>query len=165
MKTCVVYYSRSGNCRYLAGELANKVQSDTLVELVEKENRKGFFGFMKSGFQGVTGKASRLEGDPWGETGACDRIYLVGPIWAGNTCPAVNAFLAKADLADKEVVAITLQADQKMEKAGVVFDGVRRRVEQAGGKLAASHALHSAHPGRFAGNEKLLTELEKVTVH
>ena len=163
MKTCVVYYSRSGNCRYFAGELVKKVGADVLVELVEKENRKGIFGFMKGGFQGVTGKAARLVGEPWKKIEDCGRIYLVGPIWAGNTCPAVNGFLAQADLADKGVIAITLQSDEKRKKAGEVFNGIRRRVEQAGGRLAASHALHSAPPGRFAGKEKLLGELEKVT--
>lgn len=164
MESCVLFYSRNGNSRYLAQKLAEKVGAAKRIELTEQENRKGLFGFLKAGFQARTGRASHLIGDPWSETADCDRLYLVAPVWAGMPAPALNAFLVQAKLSGKEVIAVTLQADPKTESAPAVFAILQQRVEVAGGIFLAGHALTSTTPGRFAGEEKLDRELEKIAL-
>lgn len=161
MKTCIVYYSRSGNTRFVARELARKKEAE-LVPLEEEKVRRGLGGFLRSGFQAKARKSSVLTGAPWEKTKECGKLYLLTPIWAGNGTPAVNAFLDHADLTGKEVVIVTLQADPATGGSGAVHDWLADRVRECGGSVKEAVALHSAGPGKFAGEDKLRAEASKI---
>jgi hypothetical protein len=161
MPPCIVYYSRSGNVRFIAELIAEK-SSGTLVPLEEVGRRKGFFGFLKSGFQATTKRPSKLAGDPWSRMSGCERVYLLTPIWGGNASPAVNAFLQRADLTGTRVTVVTLQADPEGRGSDKVHAGLFERVRACGGETAGAYALHSAGPGKFAGEEQLRSEAAKI---
>jgi hypothetical protein len=161
MSDCVVFYSRSGNTRFVADEIARRKGAET-VRLEEQKPRKGVLGFIRSGYQAKTRKASLLKGEPWDRIGNCETMYLLTPIWAGNGTPAVNAFLDRADLSGKKVILVTLQADAAGAGSADVHRYLTGRIGAAGGEVAGTHALHSAVPGKFAGEEQLLSEAEKI---
>lgn len=94
MKSLVVYYSRTGCTRMAAGRIAKALNSD-LVELKEQTERRGFWGFIKSGRDALRKKPSELlpiERDP----ADYDLVIAGSPVWAGTLCPAVRTFLGRS---------------------------------------------------------------------
>ena len=160
MSSGVVFYSRSNNTRTGAEYIAGKLGAE-LVELSEAKGRKGLTGFIKSGYQAVSGKTSELMGDPWKNADKHRALYLMTPIWGGKTTPAMNAFMQNADFKGKMVTVITFQADEKGAGTKVVYDSIRQIVESGGGTFLGGYAMHSAAPGRFAGKDYIETQLDE----
>lgn len=161
METCIVYYSRSNNTRTGAKYLSKRIEA-RLVELVEKKGRKGLKGFLKSGFQAATQKESKLLGDPLREIGSCTSLLLMTPIWASHSTPAMNAFLKNADLEGREIRVITFQAGEKGEGSEKVYTYIKDLVESRGGLFVKGIPLHSAPPGKFAGEEYIERQIEDI---
>lgn len=161
MEKGIVYYSRSNNTRIGAEYLGEKIKAEP-IELVEKKGRKGLLGFLKSGYQAVTGKSSRLQGDPWTPIKSLPELYFITPIWGSHSTPAMNAFLERADLQGKTVTLITFQADVKGSGSEQVHQHIKNQVEKRGGTFLQGIALHSAAPGKFAGKEHIEKQIEKA---
>ena len=155
MKTAIVYYSQSNNTRVAAEILKNKLGAD-IVEL--KESRKG------NPLQAILKRKSQLVGDPWKEVQDADLIYLMFPIWASHSVPAVNAFVnsEKSAFAGKEFILVTFQADPKMESSKEVRDYVGNLVINRGGKIKASYGMVGGSMNVFIGDEKLKEQMDKV---
>ncbi|MBW6464724.1 MAG: hypothetical protein K0B84_11170 [Firmicutes bacterium] len=164
MSSAVIYYSRSNNTRTGAEYIADKKGSE-LIELIEAKGRKGLTGFIKSGYQAVSGKTSQLVGDPWEKAEKHTSLYLMTPIWGGKTTPAMNAFLNKADFKGKDVTVITFQADDKGSGTEGVYSNIRQIVENGGGVFSGGYAMHSTAPGRFAGKEYIEKQLGEIIEH
>jgi flavodoxin len=158
MSSAVIFYSRSNNTRTGAEYIADKAGSE-LIELIEAKGRKGLTGFIKSGYQAVSGKTSQLMGDPWKKAEKHSLLYLMTPIWGGKTTPAMNAFLKKADFKGKEATVITFQADEKGAGSEGIYSSIRQIVENGGGVFSGGYAMHSTTPGRFAGKEYIEKQL------
>ena len=161
MAAVVVFYSKSNNTRTGAQYLAEKTNAD-LIELVEKEKRNGFYGFIKSGFQAVLKKSSELLGDPWDLVSGYSDIYLMTPIWAANGTPAMNRFISNTDFTDKNVFLITLQADIKKESSTKVHNYYRTKIQDARIMSFDSAAVHSAPPGKYAGREYINSQIGAI---
>lgn len=161
MASCVVYYSLYGNTEYAAKYLGEKLNAE-VFGIEESEKRKGVFGFIKSGFQAVSGQPALISPDSFGYVEDFDTVWLLSPIWAGNANPAMNAFLDGAGLRDKTVHLITFQADPDAASAPKVHEHLSRRVAEKGGRVGRTWALHSATPGNFAGEEALTAQMQKV---
>jgi flavodoxin len=160
MKKCILYYSKGGNTEYAAKYLGEKIDA-AIIELVEKKDRKGIFGFIKSGFQAINKKSSKLEGNPWEDIKEYDEIYFMTPIWASNGTPAFNTFMEEMDLNGKRIHIVTLQADPGKKGSKEVHEYFKTKIEKAGGHVVDSYALTSAAPNKFAGNEKLEKEVDE----
>ena len=161
MSVGVVYYSRSNNTRTGAELLAGKLNGE-LIELVEIKGRKGPVGFLKSGYQAVSGKRSELKGEPWKRIEGLAAIYLMTPIWGSNGTPAMNKFVDEADFSGKEVTVITFQADAKGAGSEKVHGAYKEKVEGKGGKYLKGIALQSTTPGKFAGKEHIQAQIDKI---
>ncbi len=160
MSSGVVFYSRSNNTRTGAEYIAGKMGAE-LIELTEAKGRKGLAGFIKSGYQAVSGKTSQLVGDPWKKAEKHSALYLMTPIWGGKTTPAINAFLQGFNFKEKKLTVITFQADEKGAGTKVVYDSIRQSVESCGGTFLGGYAMHSAAPGRFAGKDYIEKQLDE----
>jgi len=160
MSTGVVFYSRSNNTRTGAEYMAKKVGAE-LIELIEDKGRKGLTGFIKSGYQAVAGKMSHLEGEPWKEAEKYLSLYLLTPIWGGKITPAMNRFLQETNFKDRKVTMITFQADEKGAGSEILYDSTRQIVENHGGIFLGGYAMQSTVPGKFAGSEHIIEQLEK----
>ena len=155
----VIFFSRDGSSRIAAELLSERLGGAPLVELVEPYSRNGIFGFVRSGFQAVRGKASRLSGDPWAEIVDEDEIYLVSPIWAGNPNPAMLAFLTGADLSGKRVHTVTIQADPKHERAEAVHDALGELITSTGGTQGKQISLTGERPGGTTTRESMALQV------
>lgn len=145
--TGIIYYSKDGSTEILANLLREKYKAK-VIRLVESTNRKGIFGFIKSGFQAVKKMQSKLVDAPWEKIKDWDTLYLCTPIWASNGTPAMNTFLANANLKGKNIIIVTVMADSNIAGARDCHDYLSNLVVQAGGKVEKCIGLHGASPGK-----------------
>ncbi len=81
MKILVVYFSRSGRTRTVAEAIARRLNAD-LQEIVPLKGYKGFFGFIRGGYQATRRKTPVIQ--PLGrDLSAYDLVVFGTPIW-GN---------------------------------------------------------------------------------
>jgi len=143
----IVYYSKNGNTEILA-ELIKEKYDGKIVKLEEKGKRRGPFGFIRSGYQASTRKQSKLVNTPWDEIHEFDKLYLCTPIWAGNPTPAMNTFMAYADLTNKEVVIATLMADPKLNGIEKAHGYLSDLVKEKGGTVVKCVGLNGTSPSQ-----------------
>ena len=151
--TAVVFFSRGGNTK-LGAEILSERLNAKLIEL--KELRRG------NALMALFRMKSRLDSDPWKEITGVRRVYLMSPVWAGSTVPAMNAFAEGADFTDKDVNIITFQ---NAPDENLIY---REQQHLAGiitrnhGSVRQCYALLGAKKGQFAGRERILSEIGKV---
>lgn len=141
----IVYYSKNQNTEIVAEMLAEKYKGRIFV-LEEIGNRKGLFGFIKSGFQAATGKQSKLSNSPWKELDGFDKLYLCTPVWAGNITPAMNTFMANADLTGKEITIVTVMADPDLRNIDKTHKCFSDLVVKKGGTVSKCIGLNGSSP-------------------
>jgi len=92
MKTLVVFYSRTGTTKKIAGEIARKLGADT-EEIIDRVNRKGPIGFIKSGMEAARKKEPAIK--PLGKNPADYDLVIIGtPVWAGTMSSPIRTFLS-----------------------------------------------------------------------
>ncbi|MDG6225869.1 MAG: flavodoxin domain-containing protein [Candidatus Thermoplasmatota archaeon] len=131
MNTLVVYYSHTGNNRYLAQRIARDLGAD--IEPI-RPRLDVFFFLIFSSLLIVTFGIKRLEHD----VGSYDKVVLVGPIWMGNLITPLRSFVKRYRKDIKKLYFVTSCGggeDQKDEKFG--YKGVFRKVEKYYGKPPA----------------------------
>ena len=82
MSILIVFFSNTGNTKVLAEAILKEIKCD-IEEITEIKVRKGFLGFMRSGFEAIAKKCpdiNPLEKD----TGSYDIVIIGTPIWAMN---------------------------------------------------------------------------------
>ena len=94
MTNKVLYFSRSGISRRIAGKVAQKLGCET-IEITDDVSWKGIFGFMKGGYYSLSKKITNVTLEDDYRPSKTDNIVLVVPLWAGGIAPAGYSFLQK----------------------------------------------------------------------
>ena len=111
MKSLVVYYSRTGNARYVAQIIVSQIGSD-IEEVIDLKKRGGVLGFLSGGKDARNGKETEIS--PSTKSPADYDLIVVGtPIWAGKPTPAILTYLKKNDLSGKKVAVFFTQGGKK----------------------------------------------------
>jgi len=107
LKSLVVYYSRTGNARFVAETIAAEIGAD-VEEVIDLKKRSGTFVLISSGFAALRGKETKIA--PTKKSLAGYDLVIVGtPVWAGRPTPAIRTFLKKNDLSGKKVAVFFAQ--------------------------------------------------------
>ena len=93
MKALVVFFSKTGNTRRLAGEIAAQLKADS-GEITEEKNRGGVIAFMKSGWEGTRRKTVKIN-DSKIDPSSYGLVLIGTPVWAGNMCSPVRSYLER----------------------------------------------------------------------
>jgi len=101
MKSLVVYYSRSGNSKFVAQKVAERLGAD-VEEVIDKKNRRGWIGFLTGGRDATLGKETQIEETRFLPNNY-DLIVVGTPIWNGRPSPAIRTYLRKNDLSKKKI--------------------------------------------------------------
>lgn len=114
MKNLVVYYSRTGNTEKIAKEIEEKVGCD-IQSIIDKKNRKGFFGFIVAAFDALLSKETEIE--PISCNPSEYEMVIIGtPIWAGKMTPAVRTFLKRYKESLDKTVLFTTSGGEECKK-------------------------------------------------
>ena len=114
MKSLIVFYSRTGTTKTVAQKLAEKLNAD-LEEITDKDTRKGLFGFLRSGKQGMKGLLTKIE-PTQKDPAAYDLVVIGTPVWAGRLCSPVRTYLTQNAANCKKVAFFTTQGGNKEQK-------------------------------------------------
>ena len=101
MKSLVVYYSRTGNTKFVAEEIAAELGSD-IEELVDLKSRAGAIGWMSAG-RDATGNRQTEIAETKKNPADYDLVVVGTPVWAWGPSAAVRTYVGKHDLAGKKV--------------------------------------------------------------
>ena len=114
MKSLVVYYTRTGNTKFIAEKIASNIVSDT-EEIVDFKKRSGPIGFLLGGKDATQSKETKI-----GETKHPPKDYnliIIGtPVWSSSPTPAIRTYINHNNLSGKKV-AIFLTATKQNQKA------------------------------------------------
>lgn len=88
----VVYYSRTGNTKKLAEEIASQLGAD-IEEIVDTAHRKGPLGYLRSAFDVLAGRPAELRTtrDPY----PYDVVVVGTPVWVGSVSAPVREYLVR----------------------------------------------------------------------
>jgi flavodoxin len=111
LKSLVVYYTRSGNTRFVAETIAAEIGSD-VEEVVDLKKRSGVFGYLSGGSDARRGKETEIA--PTKKSPSEYDLVIVGsPIWAGRHAPAITTYLKMNDVSGKKVAVFFTQGGKK----------------------------------------------------
>jgi len=103
MKSLVVFYSLSGNTRFIAEQIAAATNGDILelkpLKDVKSKGVSKYFWGGRQVFMKTCPALAVFDKDP----GDYDLIFIGTPVWAGTFAPALRSFFASAELANKKV--------------------------------------------------------------
>ena len=93
MTTAIVYYSMSGNTKYVADKIAERIEADVIrIDPVKAYPDKGAKKFIWGGKSAVMGEKPALH--PYEcNVEKYDRIILGTPVWASNFAPPIRTFI------------------------------------------------------------------------
>lgn len=114
MKSLVVYYSRSGNTRFVAEQISQEIGAD-IAEIVDKKKRKGLFGFILSGYDATRGRLTKIveiEKSPLDY----DLIVIGTPMWNKRIVPAVRTYLKENSFSGKHVALFCTNLGSQPER-------------------------------------------------
>ena len=95
MKIAIIYYSLSGNTKYVAQQMAPSLDAD-LIPLMPKKAYpdSGFKKFFWGGKSAVMGEQPALE--PYAfHADRYDTVILGTPVWAGTIAPPLRSFITE----------------------------------------------------------------------
>ncbi|MBP2146732.1 flavodoxin [Methanofollis sp. W23] len=92
MKTCMIFYSGTGQTRALAKGAAEIVGAD-LVEVRDRANYSKVMMYLKGAPRARRGEKAEIEPAEI-DVGAYDLVAIGTPVWAGNPTPAAHAIIA-----------------------------------------------------------------------
>lgn len=114
MKSLVVYYSRTGNAKFVAQTIPEQLESE-IEEIKDLKSREGTLGWISAGRDATQGKQAQIA-ETTKNPADFDLIILGTPVWAWSPTPAIRAYIAKNNLAEKKV-ALFFTLDNKPRQA------------------------------------------------
>lgn len=100
MTYLVVYYSRTGNNRTVAEQIAQALSAD-IDEIIDKKNRQGKLNWLLAGRDSSSRKLTEIEYQKNPQD--YDTIIIGAPIWAWNPIPPLRTYLQQVNLKGKRV--------------------------------------------------------------
>jgi flavodoxin len=129
-KILVVYYSRTGNTKRVAEDIARQLHAD-VEQLIDKKDRSGAGGYLGGGKDATRGTPAAIEPVQY-DPAQYDLVVIGTPVWAWTMTPAVRTYIATHKAAFKEIALFTSAASSKPDRT------VGRMEELAGKKARAS---------------------------
>jgi flavodoxin len=140
-KVLVVYYSRTGNTKRAAEDIARALHAD-IERLIDKKDRAGAGGYFAAGMDATRGKQTELEPLTF-DPSRYDLVVIGTPVWSWTMTPAVRTYLDATRARLNRFAVFTTSGGTKPDK-------IVARIEAIVGKKAVGYT------GLFASdlNEK-----------
>jgi len=126
MKVLVVYYSRTGNTKQVAQTIARELDAD-LLRIKETKRYRGWFGFLKAGYQAVCGKTVVIETTE-ANSAEYDLIVLGSPVWAASIPPPLLTYIQQHKHSFNDVAFFCTESDSGGDR---VFNSMERLIGEA----------------------------------
>lgn len=114
MKILVAYYSKTGNTKKVAIDLAKNLKAD-IEEIADLKNRSGIIGWIIGGKDAYQEKFTKIKTTK--NPKDYDLVIVGTPVWAGNSTPAIRTYLNKYKSDLKKVVLFTTSGGANSDKS------------------------------------------------
>jgi flavodoxin len=155
MKTLVVYYSLSGRTELVARTLSGELQTD-LVKVEEPKRHSLIYYYVVGGFAALKNKRWEIKPVDFNLAGY-EHIFIGSPVWGSSPVPAINTFIAKADLNGKTVTPFVTMGGKNGEGA---IQKISDRVMAKGGKIAGMFQIQTGG----IKNEEIVAKAKTIAV-
>ncbi len=122
MKTAIVYYSMSGNTKYVAEKIADGIKTSGEVDIIRIEPKKeypdkGVKKFFWGGKSAVMGETPALQPYEF-NIEEYERIIFGTPVWASTFVPPLRTFINdNSDVKNKKIAVFTCFSGGGADKA------------------------------------------------
>jgi len=116
VKALVVYYSRTGNTKSIAEQVAAALGAE-VEELKDRKNRHGPIGYMRSGWDAVRKNHADL-GPITRNSADYDLVVLSGPVWASAICTPTRTYANNQKDSFKKVAFLCTAGDTRFAQKG-----------------------------------------------
>lgn len=113
MKTLVAFYSKTGNTKKIAQELAKILKAD-VDEIVDLKSRQGIVGWLSGGRDAM--KSSLTEIKTTKDPAKYDLVIIGTPIWVWNSTPAAITYVTKYQDQINQMAIFTTSGSSGPEK-------------------------------------------------
>jgi flavodoxin len=114
-KSLVIYYSRTGNTKFVAERIASELGAE-IEEVSDLKNRKGWLRFLKAGYDATLGKETKIS-EAKKSPRDFELIAVGTPVWNSRPSPATRTYLRRIDLSGKKVAVFCTSEGTGSEKA------------------------------------------------
>lgn len=128
-KILVVYYSRTGNTKRVAEDIARVLNAD-LEGLIDKKDRGGMLGYIVAGKDAARENLAELE--PVSKDPAqYDLVVLGTPVWSWNMAPALRTYIAGHKASFKQIAVFTTAGNTKPDKIAAKMEALAEKKASA----------------------------------
>jgi flavodoxin len=148
MRSLVIYYSRSGNTRFVAERISQEIGADT-EEIIDKKKRKGIFGFILSGYDATRGRLTKVA-EMKRSLKDYDLIVIGTPMWNKRITPAVRTYLRDNNFSEKRIALFCTSLGSEPER---VFRTLKELMPRC--RFVGELAITSAQKDREKTEERI----------
>ncbi|GKX29848.1 flavodoxin [Vallitalea longa] len=155
VKKLVVFYSLSGNTRFIAEEIKRHENADLLELKLDKE--VGFLKFVRLIGRAMSRKKPELKSYNL-DINNYGFIYIGTPIWASHNAPAINTFLTTNTIENKKIALFCCHAGRGNGRA---FKNIKAKLQgnEFVGELEITNPIKR---GKDKSIKKLFDWLDKI---
>jgi flavodoxin len=113
-RSLVVYYSRTGNTRTVAGELVAALEAD-VDQLYDGRDRSGVFGYLRCAREALQKRTIELV-PPAYDASSYGVVVLGTPVWAGNISSPLRSYVAAHKAQLQQVAFFCTQGGSDADK-------------------------------------------------
>ena len=123
--TWIIYYTRSGNNKMIAGHIQSQMPGAHLVEIKTKDDRSGMLGFVSCMLDQWLDRDAEIDVEDL-QMGENDTVIMCAPIWLQNLSSPARTFIKKPGLKGKRLyLFITYGGRMNEEKQKVMEAWIR----------------------------------------
>ncbi len=114
MKSLVVYYTRTGNAKFVAETVATQLGAD-IEEIIDQKKYGGPIGWVNAGKNATQEKEAEINSTKYNPADY-DLVVIGTPVWAWRPTPAIRTYTKKDELKGKKA-ALILNCDGDPKQA------------------------------------------------
>ena len=133
MNTVVLYFSRTGNSKRVAENIAQRLGSQ-IACITDEESWKGPAGFAKGAKYAATWETTQPTVTPKVDFSEYNQIVIVSPVWAGNPAPSVYSLILQELTQQLDKISLVLTC------AGMMLP-VSSKIESKLGHMNSIHVI------------------------
>ena len=130
MKILVVFYSRSGKTKKVAGKISELLKCE-IEEIIDMKNRKGIPGFLSAGTDANLRKLTAIK-EIKNNPSLYDLVIVGTPIWSSNISTPIRTYLFLYKEEFKKVAFFCTRLGLDFKKVEVVSKISKKFLKMAG---------------------------------